>query len=783
MHRGIAQAAQGQPAKKHIGALYSDGSSLFKDLANTKSKVRGKKVATAKLAHTARPHPPGDLVQVEDLLQATYPGSGQYPTISQLHIEDPLQATSRPISVPISRPGTRGEGGSRPGTRGKPDNRHRAVPEPPYEGAGPTAPPPKGFDQFPMFMHQSASQSSFGLGSLIADGSLQDLQAATLREPETVTIPRPTSKGSRPGTTNSRGVGTLKGFPIGFKRLLRPFIGTGQKSSASKPAKVKQTSGIVPGAGWDQTWPGAVRNPQQPDHGVPVPSQTWPSSWDEPTRGGDPASRSPASPTFTMKKNQHSDSMKSFSSHMASAKSLQSTPYSAMSSLQSLQSQPYSAMSSLPETLDPETEEKMKEVAFALADRYQGGIARLTNAQADWRKKHDAWMKRRQIQGDDSPETRPPAKSAKRRTKPPLPQGLPTKTVGSNEAPIDWTHTMNELRDGTGNHLQNQRAILQSILNSAPGFPGVELHKPQKLGNSHETTVKSENEPVASGMDGLRLNLTRRTSKDHGFFAGLRQEEPLDEKHNELTRAEDKRRDLKSEKTSDFEQNNFELIVRMAKKFNMTVPQVKSEFAEFGRHDKDGSGLLDKDEFLDTLRKSLKLGPGGRIPRHLLQKEWAEADVDGDGQIDFEEYLTWAQNVAFQQELHCKDQLEADMRELSKKHGVPLPDIEVIRKAFDRFDEDNSGMIDKREFKGVLLLLLKAKHSSDLPPDRLERYWKEVDVDHSGAIEFEEFLLWYMKYFFDPTGNAGKSSDPTTQAYAKLGANRLRPLFNALGMS
>jgi Ca2+-binding EF-hand superfamily protein len=320
---------------------------------------------------------------------------------------------------------------------------------------------------------------------------------------------------------------------------------------------------------------------------------------------------------------------------------------------------------------------------------------------------------------------------------------------------------MNELREGQ----REQRATLQNL--TGLQFLQVE-EKPKKLGLSREPTIQSDDKPEAGPL--LELGLKLKLPE------GLRQEEPPKEEpeFEPVSKKEDKAPKVKPPKSE------FELIVKMSKKFQMTIAQVKSEYAEFNRHDTDGSGLLDKNEFLDRLRIAIKIPPGGKLPKHLINKEWAEADVDGDGAIDFEEYLAWAQNVAFSRELHCKNQLEAELRELSTKHNVPLPDIEHIRKAFDRFDEDSSGVIDKEEFKCVLLMLLKAKDASDLPPDRLERYWKEVDEDHSGSIEFEEFLLWYLKYFFVAAGDGSSGRpDPTTQAYAKLGAQRLRPIFGS----
>ena len=47
----------------------------------------------------------------------------------------------------------------------------------------------------------------------------------------------------------------------------------------------------------------------------------------------------------------------------------------------------------------------------------------------------------------------------------------------------------------------------------------------------------------------------------------------------------------------------------------------------------------------------------------------------------------------------------------------------------------------------MLVFVMKAKSREDIAQDRRERFWKELDTDGSGSVDFAEFLHWYTKYF------------------------------------
>ena len=87
-------------------------------------------------------------------------------------------------------------------------------------------------------------------------------------------------------------------------------------------------------------------------------------------------------------------------------------------------------------------------------------------------------------------------------------------------------------------------------------------------------------------------------------------------------------------------------------------------------------------------------------------------DDNGDGEIDFEEFLVL-------------------MSARKKKNDDPDKEL---RDAFNVFDADGSGAISKKE-----LLTLMKKLGQNLTEAELNAMMDEVDTDKSGEIDFAEF--------------------------------------------
>ncbi|KAF9000810.1 calmodulin [Hymenopellis radicata] len=129
-----------------------------------------------------------------------------------------------------------------------------------------------------------------------------------------------------------------------------------------------------------------------------------------------------------------------------------------------------------------------------------------------------------------------------------------------------------------------------------------------------------------------------------------------------------------------------------------------SEFKEaFSLFDKDEDGTITTTE-LGTVMRSL-----GQNPTEAeLQDMINEVDADGNGTIDFPEFLS-----------------------MMTKRVPDLDREEEIRQAFMVFDKDKNGTISALELKQVMAGL--GEHLTDA---ELDAMMKEADADNNGVIDY-----------------------------------------------
>ncbi|KAJ1565202.1 Calcineurin subunit B [Nowakowskiella sp. JEL0078] len=145
----------------------------------------------------------------------------------------------------------------------------------------------------------------------------------------------------------------------------------------------------------------------------------------------------------------------------------------------------------------------------------------------------------------------------------------------------------------------------------------------------------------------------------------------------------------------------------IASSSHFTSDEVQRLYKRFIKLDKDGSGSIDKDEFL--LLPQIASNP-------LAQRMIACFDNDGSGDIDFKEFI--AGLSAFSARGNKEDKLKF---------------------AFKVYDIDRDGFISN----GELFLVLKMMVGSNLRDNQLQQIVDktimEADTDGDGKISFEEF--------------------------------------------
>ena len=143
----------------------------------------------------------------------------------------------------------------------------------------------------------------------------------------------------------------------------------------------------------------------------------------------------------------------------------------------------------------------------------------------------------------------------------------------------------------------------------------------------------------------------------------------------------------------------------------LTEEQI-AEFKEaFSLFDKDGDGTITTKE-LGTVMRSL-----GQNPTEAeLQDMINEVDADGNGTIDFPEFLT----------MMARKMKDTDSEE-------------EIKEAFRVFDKDGNGFISAAELRHVMTNL-----GEKLTDEEVDEMIREADIDGDGQVNYEEFVKMMM---------------------------------------
>lgn len=130
-----------------------------------------------------------------------------------------------------------------------------------------------------------------------------------------------------------------------------------------------------------------------------------------------------------------------------------------------------------------------------------------------------------------------------------------------------------------------------------------------------------------------------------------------------------------------------------------------------GRLDRFDTGSITTKE-LGTVMRSL-----GQNPTEAeLQDMINEVDADGNGTIDFAEFLS----------LMARKMKDTDSEE-------------ELKEAFRVFDKDQNGFISAMELRHVMTNL-----GEKLTDDEVDEMIREADVDGDGQINYEEFVKMMM---------------------------------------
>jgi len=144
---------------------------------------------------------------------------------------------------------------------------------------------------------------------------------------------------------------------------------------------------------------------------------------------------------------------------------------------------------------------------------------------------------------------------------------------------------------------------------------------------------------------------------------------------------------------------------------NLSDEKIAEFRAAFEIFDKDKDGKISKKE-LGTVMRNLGQNPSEVELTEMIN----EVDIDGNGTIDFREFLG----------LMVRKMKDSDIDE-------------ELFEAFKVFDRDGNGYITSHELKNVMISL-----GEYLTPDEVDELVKEADLDGDGQINYEEFIKLMM---------------------------------------
>merc|ERR1711872_407626 len=127
----------------------------------------------------------------------------------------------------------------------------------------------------------------------------------------------------------------------------------------------------------------------------------------------------------------------------------------------------------------------------------------------------------------------------------------------------------------------------------------------------------------------------------------------------------------------------------------------------------DGSGSISTNELVGVMRSIGQNPTEDEILELIL-----EADTNGDGTIDFNEFL-----------------------EMMKKKCSEEDQMEDLRHAFKIFDGDGDGYISLRELRRVTTTLGQA-----LTDEEVDMFMAEADLNGDGKLDYDEFVKMMLSY-------------------------------------
>ena len=149
----------------------------------------------------------------------------------------------------------------------------------------------------------------------------------------------------------------------------------------------------------------------------------------------------------------------------------------------------------------------------------------------------------------------------------------------------------------------------------------------------------------------------------------------------------------------------------------LDIPEEKiAEYKEaFDMFDKNKKGTISATDITKIMKNF-----GYPISRKEVEGMIAEIDTSGDGELDFEEFVT-----LMQKSIQYIDETDEDL----------------VLKAFKSFDKDHDGKITNYEFKYILTQM-----GDKFSQEEFDTLFKECNLDINGVLDYQDFINFWKKH-------------------------------------
>ena len=148
----------------------------------------------------------------------------------------------------------------------------------------------------------------------------------------------------------------------------------------------------------------------------------------------------------------------------------------------------------------------------------------------------------------------------------------------------------------------------------------------------------------------------------------------------------------------------------------LDIPEEKiAEYKEaFDMFDKNKKGTISAPDITKIMKNF-----GYPISREEVEGMIAEIDTSGNGELDFEEFVTLMQK---------------------QTQYIDESDEDQVLKAFKSFDKDHDGKITNYEFKYILTQM-----GDKFSEEELNQLFNECNLDINGTLVYQDFINFWKK--------------------------------------